>query len=160
MSSNRHSRVCINDKRIGMTAKVQEQRFRGSISLTANDCTVSIILVILMLMKWYMVSYVEDYGWARIAYLMKNIFWIWWKSYDSEIRTDHVEIVADELLLEVLRLHKLRRILGHMERIFGCTFLGGALVLLSIMHCWHYDDSEIWSLSWGLSGIGHKNSYL
>ena len=50
-SSSRHSRVCFNDKRIGMTAEDQEQRFRGSISLTANDCIVSIILVILMLMK-------------------------------------------------------------------------------------------------------------
>ena len=50
-SSSRHSRVCIDDKRIGMTAEDQEQRFRGSISLTANVCTVSIILVILMLMK-------------------------------------------------------------------------------------------------------------
>ena len=50
-SFSRHSRVCIYDKRIGMTAEDQEQRFRGSISLTANDCTVSIILVILMLMK-------------------------------------------------------------------------------------------------------------
>ena len=26
---------------------------------------------------------------------------------------------------------------------------GGALALLRIMHCWHYDDSEIWPLSWG-----------
>ena len=50
-SYSRHSRVCINDKRIGMTAEDQEQRFRGSISLIANDCTVGIILVILMLMK-------------------------------------------------------------------------------------------------------------
>ena len=49
-SCSRHSRVCIYDKRIGMTAEDQEQRFRGSISLTANDCTVSIILVILMFM--------------------------------------------------------------------------------------------------------------
>ena len=66
-----------------------------------------------------------------------------WKSYDSEIRTDHAEIVADNLLLKVFRLHKLRRILGHMERMLGCTFLGGALALLSIMHCWHYDGSVI-----------------
>ena len=39
-SSSRHSSVCINDKRIGMTAEEQEHRFRGSIILTANDCTV------------------------------------------------------------------------------------------------------------------------
>ena len=51
VSSSRHSRVCIDDKIIGMTVEDQEQRFRGSISLTANDCTISIILVILMLMK-------------------------------------------------------------------------------------------------------------
>ena len=50
-SSSRHSRVCINDKRIGMTAEDPEQRFRRSISLTVNECTVSIILVILMIMK-------------------------------------------------------------------------------------------------------------
>ena len=61
-SSSRNSSVFINDKRIGMTAEEQEHWFRGSISLTANDCTVSIILVILLLMKWYMVSYVGDYG--------------------------------------------------------------------------------------------------
>ena len=48
---SRHSRVCIYDKRIGMTAEDQEQRFRGSISLTADDCTVNIILVIFMLIK-------------------------------------------------------------------------------------------------------------
>ena len=66
-----------------------------------------------------------------------------WKSYDSEIRTDHAEIVADDLSLKVFRLHKLRRSLGHMERILGCTYLGRALALLSIMHCWHYDGSEI-----------------
>ena len=39
-SYSRHSRVCFNDKRIGMTAEDQEQRLRGSISLIANDCTV------------------------------------------------------------------------------------------------------------------------
>ena len=50
-SFSRHSCVCIDDKRIEMAAEDQEQRLRGSISLTANDCTVSIILVILMLMK-------------------------------------------------------------------------------------------------------------
>ena len=45
----RHSRVCIEDKRIHMITKDLEQRFRGSISLTADDCTVSIILVIFMI---------------------------------------------------------------------------------------------------------------
>ena len=39
-SSSRHSRVCIDDKRIGMTAEDQEQRFRGSISLTVNNCII------------------------------------------------------------------------------------------------------------------------
>ena len=47
----RHSRVCIKDKRIEMTDEDLKQRSRGSISLTADDCTVSIILVILMIMK-------------------------------------------------------------------------------------------------------------
>ena len=70
-----------------------------------------------------------------------------WKSYDSEIRTDRAEIVADDLLLKVFRLHKLRRSLGHIERLLGCTVSGGALALLSIIHFWHYDDSEIRSLS-------------
>ena len=36
-SSSRHNRVCIYDNKIGMTAKDQEQRFRGSISLTVNN---------------------------------------------------------------------------------------------------------------------------
>ena len=70
-----------------------------------------------------------------------------WKYYDSEIRTNHADIVADDLLLKVFKLHKLRRSLGHMEIILGCTYSGGALALLIIMHCWHYDDSEITSLS-------------
>ena len=47
----RHSRVCINDKRIYLIAEDLEQRSKGSISLTADDCTVSIILVILMIIK-------------------------------------------------------------------------------------------------------------
>ena len=46
MSFIRHSRVCIDDKRIYLIAEDLEQRSRGSISLTADDCTVSIILVI------------------------------------------------------------------------------------------------------------------
>ena len=69
--------------------------------------------------------------------------WMRWKFYDSEIRIDHAEIVVDNLLLKVFRLHKLKRSLGHMERMLGCTFSGGALVLLSIMHCWHYDGFEM-----------------
>ena len=66
-----------------------------------------------------------------------------WKSYDSEIQSDHAGIVADGWLLKVFRVHKLRRSLGHMERMLGWTFSGGALALLNVMHCWHYDDSEI-----------------
>ena len=50
-SSIRHSRVCIDDKRIYLIAEDLEQRSRGSISLTADNCTVSIILVILVIMK-------------------------------------------------------------------------------------------------------------
>ena len=46
----KHSHVCIEDKRIHMINEDLEQRFRGSISLTADDCTVSIVLVILMIM--------------------------------------------------------------------------------------------------------------
>jgi len=54
-SSSGHRRVCIYDKKISMTAQEQEHRFRGSISLTTNDCIVgivsaySLVLVILML---------------------------------------------------------------------------------------------------------------
>ena len=166
-SSSRHSRVCIDDKRIDMTAEDQEQRFRGSISLTVNDCIIDTVSGYFSVLNdddmihgflWW------DYGWARIAYLLKSILcfhtWMRWKSYDSEIRTDHAGIVADGLLLKVFRLHKIRRSLGHMKRMFGCKFSRGALVLLSIMHFWHYDGSEIWSLSWGLFGICYKKSYL
>ena len=39
-SSSRHNRVCIYDKRIGMTVEDQEQRFSGSISLTVNNCII------------------------------------------------------------------------------------------------------------------------
>ena len=36
-------RVCIYDKKISMTAQEHEHRFRGSISLTINDCIIDII---------------------------------------------------------------------------------------------------------------------
>ena len=36
-SSNRHSRVCFDDKRTHMIAEDLEQRSRGSISLTDNN---------------------------------------------------------------------------------------------------------------------------
>jgi len=42
-SSSRHSRVCIDDKRIYMIAEDLEQRFRGSISLTVNNCIIDSI---------------------------------------------------------------------------------------------------------------------
>ena len=35
------SRVCTSDKKICMTTEDQEHRFRGSISLTTNDCIIS-----------------------------------------------------------------------------------------------------------------------
>ena len=60
------------------------------------------------------------------CFLLKSIFcfhtWIRWKTDDSVIRIDHAEIVADNLLLKVFKLHKIRRSLGHMERVLGCTF--------------------------------------
>ena len=37
------NRVCIYDKKISMTAQEQEHRFKGSISLTINDCIIDII---------------------------------------------------------------------------------------------------------------------
>ena len=40
-SSSRHSRVCIDDKRIYMIAEDLEQRFRGSISLIVNNCIIN-----------------------------------------------------------------------------------------------------------------------
>ena len=42
-SSSRHNRVCIHDKKICTTAEDQEHRFRGSISLTTNDCIIGTI---------------------------------------------------------------------------------------------------------------------
>ena len=42
-SSSGHRRVCIYDKKISMTAQEQEHRFRGSTSLTINDCIIDII---------------------------------------------------------------------------------------------------------------------
>ena len=39
-SSSRNSRVCIDDKRIYMIVEDLEQRFRGSISLTVNNCII------------------------------------------------------------------------------------------------------------------------
>ena len=47
-----------------------------------------------------------------------------------------------------------------MKRMHECTVSGGALALLSLMHCWHYDGSKICSLSGGLSGVGHEWSFL
>ena len=67
VSYSRHSRVCIDDKRIYMIAEDLEKR-----SWMSPDC-----------------------------YLMKSICWMRWKSYDSEIWTDHAEFVADDLLLKV-----------------------------------------------------------
>ena len=41
---------------------------------------------------------------SPVCFLLKSILcfhtWMRWKSYDSEIRTDHAEIVADNLLLK------------------------------------------------------------
>ena len=37
------SRVCFSDKKNSKIAKYQEHRFRGSISLTSNDCIVGIV---------------------------------------------------------------------------------------------------------------------
>ena len=39
--------VCIYDKKISMTAEDQEHRFRGSISLTINDCIISTYVSVL-----------------------------------------------------------------------------------------------------------------
>ena len=41
---------------------------------------------------------------SLVCFLLKSILcfhtWMRWKSYDLEIRTDHAEIVADNLLLK------------------------------------------------------------
>ena len=39
------SRVCTCDKKICMTTEDQEHRFRGSISLTTNDCIIGTVSV-------------------------------------------------------------------------------------------------------------------
>ena len=96
-------------RKINMTTEDQEYQFRGSISLTTDDCIIGTISSCF--------SVLNNDG-------MIHGFLCW-------------------------RLWML-----------GCTFLGGALVLLSIINCWHYDGSEIWSLSWGLSSIGHVKSYM
>ena len=66
----------------------------------------------------------------------------------------------DDLLVKVFRMHKLRGSLSHMKRTRGCTDSGGAVALLSIMHCWHYDGSETCSLSWGLSRCRSLNGHF
>ena len=38
------------------------------------------------------------------CYLMKSICWMRWKSYDSEIWTDHAEFVADGMMLKVFMI--------------------------------------------------------
>ena len=38
-----YNSICTNDKEICMTAKDQEHRFRGSISLTINDCIIGTV---------------------------------------------------------------------------------------------------------------------
>ena len=54
VSSTGDRSVCLSDKKNNDSAKDQEHRFRGSISLTTNDCIVgivfsySLVLVILM----------------------------------------------------------------------------------------------------------------
>ena len=68
----------IDDKRIYLIAEDLEQRSRGSISLTADNCTISIFLVILMIMKWYMGSCVEYYGWSLVA--------LWWRAFIVEMK--------------------------------------------------------------------------
>ena len=42
-SFSRHSRVCIDDKRIYMIAEDLEQRYRGSISLNVKNCIIDFV---------------------------------------------------------------------------------------------------------------------
>ena len=42
-SYSRHSRVCIDDKKIYMIAEDLEQRFRGSINMIVNNCIIDSI---------------------------------------------------------------------------------------------------------------------
>ena len=45
---------------------------------------------------------------SLVFFLLKSILcfhtWMIWKSYDSEIRTDHAKIVVDNLLLKELQV--------------------------------------------------------
>ena len=45
------SRVCIYDKKIIMTVEDQEHKFRGSISLTINDCIIDIIYAYVLVLN-------------------------------------------------------------------------------------------------------------
>ena len=146
-SSSWHSRVCIDNEEIYLIAEDLEQRSRGSISLTADDCTVSIILVIFMLMIWYLMPCVEDYGWVLFT------FWWWdWKSYHSKIRTDHAEIVADDLLMNIFRLHKLRRSTGSGGAAGWILMIALlAIWLLFLWSLWYScsnDDNLVHGLLW------------
>ena len=59
-SSSRDSCVCIYDKKISVTDQDQEHKFRGSISLTINDCIIGTVSVyFLVLNDDDMVSYDE-----------------------------------------------------------------------------------------------------
>ena len=52
-----------------------------------------------------------------------------WKSYNSETRIDYAEIVVDDLLMKMFRLHKLRRSTG----------LGGAagwILMIALLALW------------------------
>ena len=50
-SFSRHNRVCIDDKRIYMIAEDLEQRFRGSISLTINNCIIDSVSTYFLISK-------------------------------------------------------------------------------------------------------------
>ena len=98
-------------------------------------------------LQWCLVSLILFGISGGVPVLIFLFLMIWWRC-------------LDDLLVKVFRMHKLRGSLSHMERMFRCTFSGGALALLSIMHCWHYVGSEICSLSWGLSGVGLKVMFV
>ena len=107
-SSNGDRSVCFSVKEKSEMAQVQEYRFRGSIIITTNDCIVgivsiySLVLIIIMLKWWWHDTWflMMRLWMSPDFFLLKSIFcfhtWMSWKSYDSELRIDHAEFVADD----------------------------------------------------------------
>ena len=76
-----------------------------------------------------------------------------WKSYNSEIRTVHAEIIANDLLMNVFRLHKLRRSTGSGGAVGWMLMIALLALWLRIIWLLWYsclnDDDLVHGLLWG-----------